>query len=213
MKIKYFYDPLCGWCYGASESLEKAEALGIRIEAYPVGIFAGQNGRDMSSDFAGYAWTNDQRIQQMTGLVFSEEYRIKVLSNFEVRFDSWMPTLAVLAHESKFKNDGLAFLRSIQKARYIEGKDNTSPLVLSNIAKKHGWQSEEFIELINDQKFKENAQLKIRQNYAAYESYRAKGVPLIVLEENGKERILNSSLVFNKNPNPNNWFTTGVQNV
>src|SRR4051812_9691941 len=103
MKIKYFYDPLCGWCYGASPALEKAESLGLKIESYPTGLFSESGGQAMSSNFADYAWTNDQRIQKITGQVFSEDYRKNVLSNFGVRFDSWMPTVAIVAHESRFK--------------------------------------------------------------------------------------------------------------
>jgi putative protein-disulfide isomerase len=213
MKIKYFFDPLCGWCYGASQSLEKAESLGIKVEVYPVGIFAARNGRAMSSDFAQYAWTNDQRIQEMTGQVFSEAYRINVLSNTQIRFDSWMPTIAIIAHESRFKNGGLKFLREVQKARYVDGLDNTNLYVLSDIANSFGWNSSEFISLLADEKFQLESRLKILENLAAYENYRSKGVPLIVIEENGEERILKSSLVFNKNPNPVEWFATGVKHV
>lgn len=119
MKIKYFYDPLCGSCYGASHVLEKAEALGIKIESYPVGLFAGQNGRLMSPDWAKYAWTNDQRIQKITGQPFSEDYKNNVLANFRVRFDSWIPTVVITLHESKFNGEALKFLRATQITRVI----------------------------------------------------------------------------------------------
>lgn len=206
MKIKYFYDPLCGWCYGASPALEKAEALGLEVESYPVGLFAEQNSQVMSPNWSEYAWTNDQRIQKITGQVFSEAYRIKVLSNIGTRFDSWLPTVAVAVHESRFKGEALKILRAIQKARYVEGLDNTSPEVLTDIAKGLGWSSNDFSKILLDQNFQEQTRLKIIQNLNAYESYHAKGVPLIVIEEEGEERILNSSYVFRKDPNPMDWF-------
>ncbi len=208
MKIKYFYDPLCGWCYGASPALEKAEAIGITVETYAIGLFAGTNGPLLSPEWADYAWTNDQRIQKITGQVFSQDYRDKVLSNFGKRFDSWLPTVAVAAHEAKFPGQGLEFLRAIQKARYIEGLDNTDPEVLAKVAQKVGWNAGEFSMLLLDQKFQQQTQHQVLLNLAAHESYRAKGVPLLVLEEDGEERILNSSLVFNKNPNPVEWLKT-----
>jgi len=50
--LTYLFDPLRGWCYGA---------------------------RPMDANFAAYAWANDQRIAQMTGLPFSPAYRDGVL--------------------------------------------------------------------------------------------------------------------------------------
>ncbi|MFC7551706.1 hypothetical protein ACFQU7_04410 [Pseudoroseomonas wenyumeiae] len=46
----------------------------------------------MTPDFAEYAWKNDQRIAQLTGQVFSEAYREKVLGNPAGRFDSTAAT-------------------------------------------------------------------------------------------------------------------------
>lgn len=206
MKIKYFYDPLCGWCYGASSALEKAELQGIEIESYPVGLFAESGRREMSPDFANYAWSNDQRIEKITGQIFSEDYRTKILSNYSLRIDSWMATVSIAAHQSKFKGQALAFLRAIQKARYVEGLDITSLDVLTEIASSFGWNSNEFSGLIQSQIFQDKTRIQIAQNVIAYEKYRAHGVPLIVLEKDGQESILSSSAVFRKDPNPIDWF-------
>lgn len=206
MKIKYFYDPLCGWCYGASAALEKAESLGFKVESYPTGFFSESGGQAMTSNFADYAWANDQRIEKITGQVFSEEYQKHVLSNLAVRFDSWMPTVAVVAHESKFKDEGLKLLRAIQKARYVAGLDCTNPEVLADIAKHHGWDSNDFLALIIDPTFQQQTRIKIAKNLASYEKYHAKGIPLIVIENDGVEQILSSSFVFRKDPNPKDWF-------
>jgi len=206
MRIKYFYDPLCGWCYGASPAIEKAEALGFKVEAYSTGLFAEQNGQVMSPNWSEYAWTNDQRIQKITGQVFSAAYRRNVLSNFGIRFDSWMPTLAVTIHESRFKGESLKILRAIQKARYVDGLDNTNPAVLSGIAKNFGWSSNVFLEMLNSSDLQEQTRREIARNLTAYASYHAKGIPLIVIEEEGEERILNSSSVFKKDPNPMDWL-------
>ena len=78
--ITYLFDPLCGWCYGASPALRRLAAHpGISIELAPTGLFSGSGARPMDSQFAAYAWSNDQRIAELSGQRFSIDYREKVL--------------------------------------------------------------------------------------------------------------------------------------
>jgi putative protein-disulfide isomerase len=43
--ITYLFDPLCGWCYGASAVLEKLVARpDFAIDLAPTGLFAGHWG-------------------------------------------------------------------------------------------------------------------------------------------------------------------------
>ncbi|MDG6829004.1 hypothetical protein [Glaesserella parasuis] len=60
MKIYYLFDPLCGWCYGASATLQKLNEI-YPLALVPTGLFY-QSGRKMDADFARYAWDNDQRL-------------------------------------------------------------------------------------------------------------------------------------------------------
>src|SRR5256885_10329512 len=79
--ITYLFDPLCGWCYGASPTLEGLAARpDFIIKLAPTGLFAGEGARPMDDGFAAYAWANDQRIARLTSQTFSEDYRRKVLS-------------------------------------------------------------------------------------------------------------------------------------
>ena len=80
--ITYLFDPLCGWCYGASATLEKLVAQpDFTIELAPTGLFAGDGAKPMDDGFAAYAWENDQRISRLSGQPFSEDYRHKVLGD------------------------------------------------------------------------------------------------------------------------------------
>jgi putative protein-disulfide isomerase len=69
--VTYLFDPLCGWCYGATPSLDKlAAALGLNLKLAPTGMFADEGARPMDAWFAAYAWSNDQRIAQLRGAGF-----------------------------------------------------------------------------------------------------------------------------------------------
>ena len=132
--ITYLFDPLCGWCYGASATLEKLAARpDVAIELAPTGLFAGDGARPMDDGFAAYAWTNDQRISRLTGQPFSEAYRRNVLGDHTRLFDSGPATLAITAVALTAPNREFEALKAIQKARYVEGRDNTDISVLSQV--------------------------------------------------------------------------------
>ncbi|WP_353611301.1 hypothetical protein [Paracidovorax avenae] len=66
--LHYLFDPLCGWCYGAGGTVAELAALpGVALRLLPSGLFSGEGARPMSADFADYAWSNDQRIERLTG--------------------------------------------------------------------------------------------------------------------------------------------------
>jgi putative protein-disulfide isomerase len=96
--ITDLFDPLCGWCYGASAALENLAARpDFTIALAPTGLFSGAGGRPMDDGFAAYAWANDQRISRLTGQPFGEDYRRNVLGDRTRLFDSGPATLALTA--------------------------------------------------------------------------------------------------------------------
>ena len=96
--VTYLFDPLCGWCYGASPAIQKlGQHATIQLELAPTGLFAGAGGRTMDAAFADYAWSNDIRIEKLTGQRFTEDYRTQVLGKPGSRFDSATTTLALTA--------------------------------------------------------------------------------------------------------------------
>ncbi|MBX9749187.1 MAG: DsbA family protein [Roseococcus sp.] len=139
MHITYLFDPLCGWCYGASPVLEKiASEAAFELDLVPAGLFAGDGARPMDANFADYAWSNDQRISRLTGQVFSEDYRRQVLADSTRLFDSGPATLALAAVAVTAPARELEALKAIQLARYVEGRDTTDPAVLAKVLAQLG---------------------------------------------------------------------------
>ena len=66
------------------------------VEMLPTGLFSGHGARPMDEGFAAYAWTNDQRIEKLSGQRFTSTYREKVLEAGG-RFDSGPATLGLTA--------------------------------------------------------------------------------------------------------------------
>lgn len=131
--ITYLFDPLCGWCYAAAPALGRLEALAnMRVALAPTGLFAGAGARPMDAPFAAYAWSNDQRIQQLTGQPFSQRYRDNILGQ-PGTFDSGPATLALTAVAQTEPTRELAALHALQHARYVEGRDTTTLPVLADV--------------------------------------------------------------------------------
>jgi len=138
-QVTVLYDPLCGWCYGATPSLRRLAAQpGVSVRLLPTGLFAGVGARPMNDRFAAYAWASDQRIQQLTGQPFSARYREHVLHDRQALLDSGPATAALTAVTQTAPEQELHALEAIQAARYVDGKDVTSPSVLAELLREVG---------------------------------------------------------------------------
>ena len=129
-------DPLCGWCWGAAPALEAIAAAGLPLEIVASGLFIGD--RPMTPEFAEYAWTNDQRIRDLTGQTFSDAYRTRVLGDFETKFDSGPATLALTAVQLTEPAKARAALHALQATRWVDGRDITSEAVVAEVLRGIG---------------------------------------------------------------------------
>ncbi|MGR9350586.1 DsbA family protein [Rhizobium leguminosarum] len=110
--ITYLFDPLCGWCYGASPLLAQlAAAPDLTVSLAPTGLFSDSGARAMDEQFAAFAWSNDQRIGSLTGQRFSDVYRSQVLA----------------------KGGMLDSGPFIQEARYVSDRDVTDMSELQSV--------------------------------------------------------------------------------
>jgi putative protein-disulfide isomerase len=117
-------DPLCGWCWGAAPALAKLAANPTTpVELVASGLFIGD--REMTAEFADYAWKNDQRIRTLTGQTFSEAYRDKVLGKLDGKFDSGPATLGFTAVQLREPDKAMTAFHALQAARWVDGRDIT----------------------------------------------------------------------------------------
>jgi putative protein-disulfide isomerase len=197
----YLFDPLCGWCYGASPMIERLRLAGIDVRLLPTGLFSGSGAREMDASFAAYAWSNDQRIERLSGQQFSENYRSEVLNKPGSLFDSSAATLAVTAAGLADHRKRFDALRHIQHARYVTGLDITNVALLADLLSSEGFAdaarslSEGSTELLDA-----NRQL-VSQGQDLFRRHGANGVPALVIERNGHQRLLDASALFSSYEN------------
>ncbi|MDT3720089.1 DsbA family protein [Pseudomonas oryzihabitans] len=197
MCITYLFDPLCGWCYGASPALERlSRRADVTLQLAPTGLFAGQNARPMDANFAAYAWQNDQRIQRLTGQVFSPAYQRQVLAATTARFDSTPATLGVVAVGLSEPERELAALQALQQARYVDGLDNALLSVVAEVLSSAGFAAAAHRVLAPDAELLDAYDARLTAARREMARFGAQGVPTLVVEDAKGSRLLPSSVLF-----------------
>lgn len=132
-RVHYFYDPMCGWCYGATALVEElaqhATAKGWEMVLHPGGMIAR---RAIDNGFRQHILQADQRIAGLTGAEFGEPYRQRVASPKALVLDSMLPTQAILCAR-ELGLDELQALKAIQQAHYQQGLDVANASTLQEL--------------------------------------------------------------------------------
>ena len=180
-KIKLFMDPLCGWCYAAAPEVKKL-AETAAIELIPTGLFS-QAGRTVTPEFARHAWSNDQRIDQLTGQVFSDSYRDNLLQE-GMPFNSFPIVLALTWVQQQAPEQELNAYHAIQTARYVDGRDNTQLPVLANILANLplALSEAEILQALQDEALVQQTEQRLAAGQAEARQFAVQGVPSVFAE-------------------------------
>ena len=80
-KIHYFYDPMCGWCYGATALISALNNFATennwQVVMHPGGMIAR---RPIENGFRQHILSADEHIASLTKAEFGENYRARVAS-------------------------------------------------------------------------------------------------------------------------------------
>lgn len=195
-KLQYFFDPLCGWCYASAPALGYlAQHHADKLELMPIGLFSDEEARDITTQWAEYAWSNDQRIASLTGQPFSERYHQLLLTG--TRFDSTFMNRALTRVHNISPAAETSLLHTLQHARYVEGRDTSLSDVVDDIvvawgrenplAIKHdqvirGADSNEALRRMTDQRIADGKRLLNQKGL--------RGVPLLLVTVDGNEHMI-----------------------
>ncbi|MCT4373134.1 hypothetical protein CLG85_023695, partial [Yangia mangrovi] len=147
------------------------------------------------AEFARYAWSNDQRIAQMTGVTFSDVYRRQVLDAGGL-FDSSLATLAITAAGAPGAPERRQALRALQAGRYVEGRSLTSVVAVSDMLVEAGLH--EAAELLQDMPdtLADRVRAETERAKSLMQGLGARGVPTLARLRSGKVLSLPSTLLF-----------------
>ncbi|MEJ2763784.1 DsbA family protein [Photobacterium sp. MCCC 1A19761] len=133
--VHYFFDPMCGWCYGASSLIEHLnQRNGVSLVLHPGGMVAN---RAIDPSFRQHILQHDQQIARETGAVFGDDYVTRIKSTAPVVMDSYLTAQAILAADT-VGGDPLEMLRAIQQGHYRHGLAVNQLDTLAALAEKIG---------------------------------------------------------------------------
>lgn len=194
--VTYLFDPLCGWCYGASPVIGAlAQHRDIQLELAPTGLFAG-SGQRMDASFAAFAWANDQRIAGLTGQRFTEAYRQNVLGRHGDAFDSSAMTLALTAVAMSDPLRERDVLTALQEVRYVDGLDTGSAQVVEDVLRRMGLDGVADQVAEPDLALRERNASRLHQARRLMRSLGAQGVPGLVVHGATGQRLLGGNALY-----------------
>lgn len=195
-EVTYLFDPLCGWCYGATPMLDKLSARGVRVELLPTGLFSGAGARPMDEGFAAHAWVNDQRIERLTGQKFTQAYQHNVLNVRGTLLDSHAATLGISAAGLEDPCRRLFALKAIQRARYVDGRDIVTIDGVAEVLAAAGMRDAgDLLKAPTEGLMTAHREL-VGRGRALFQRLHADGVPALAVIRNDAPRLIGSNALF-----------------
>ena len=197
-KTLYFlFDPLCGWCYGVTPAVSELQKIpALTTELLPTGLFSGEGARPMDDGFATFAWSNDQRIERLTGQRFTERYRQRVLGDRQQLFDSGPATVALTAVSLTAPAKELEALKAVQRARYVDGTDVTSLEALVGLLEALDLKDAAARLAHPDADLLGATRARVGRAAALIQEFGARGVPTLIVESGAKRRVLDHAAAY-----------------
>lgn len=194
--VTYLFDPLCGWCYGATPMLERLAISGATLELLPTGLFSGTGARPLDADFAAHAWSNDQRIARLSGQHFSQAYLDNVLNISGTLLDSSAATMGISAAGLDDARQRLAALKAIQHARYVDGRDIVTVDGVGAVLADAGMNEAASLLKAPTQDFLASHHALLGRGRALFQRLHADGVPALAVISHSAPRLIGANALF-----------------
>lgn len=183
--LHYYYDPFCGWCYGAAPIISAVDEIeGVKIEPHGIGMLSGAQSKMMSPEWRDFVRPHEVRIHALSGQAFGVNYTEGLQQRTDVLLDSSRPIAAMLAAQA-ISGDGVPMLKRLQKAYYVEGKVITDPDIINGLAVEMGFDSDLFMQQYHHALAK-SVEAHISDSHRGMRDAGKQGVPAFIFEHEGK---------------------------
>ncbi|MEM1312290.1 MAG: DsbA family protein [Patescibacteria group bacterium] len=186
-EIIYFYDALCGWCYGFSTVISKLHEKyksEIDFQVVSGGMILG-NRIGPIGEAAPYIKWAYKEVEEKTGIKFGRNF-LEVLNNGNTIFTSLPAAMAMSVFKELDQQNQIPFSQAIQKTIYYEGKDPANLQTFIDLVSEFNIDKQKFTAKINSQKAIDLAHI----DFSLTQSLSVNGFPTIVLNYNNQQQII-----------------------
>lgn len=184
MKMFYFTDAMCSWCYGFSPVIKKLKENYSDIDLQIVsGGYLPGNKEVMTAEFEAFLEYHWKNVNLRSGQYF--DFSKKFISE-TFCYDTEPSGRALAVIQKLMPDQDFEFLSLMQKSFYAEGKDITNDRVLAGLAEEMGIYQEVFLENFHSQEMK-------RKTVQGFEFSRQLGVqsfPTLLTLNNGSVQVV-----------------------
>jgi len=194
LRLVYYYDALCGWCFGFSSTIKKvAEEYSGRIEIKVVsgGLFLGNRAGKVNQVAPHIKAGAYRSVEARTGVKFGESFLNDVFGDGKMTLNSLPPTIALCIVKEKFPTKELKFAELLLKAVYFDGLNPIDVDGLAKYAAKIGFKEEEFKLKMKDSKYQNLAE----KEFETFHKSQFRGMPALVLDTNGGQHLISNGYV------------------
>ncbi|NLU97431.1 protein-disulfide isomerase [Marinomonas sp. UCMA 3892] len=201
VKVHYFFDPMCGWCYGATALVEiLAEVPEFEITYHPGGMIPK---RAIDPSFRQHILQADSQIATMTKAHFGDAYKARVAGAGDFIVDSYSTTRAFLVGQD-MGIEAHKMLAAIQKAHYQDGKHLDELNVLADLAVSMGLDKTTWSEKMADSEAKMLSQ--VQESHDLMGQLQVSGYPTFILEKDDRLTRLPHSNYYGKTKEWKNYL-------
>lgn len=200
-KLIYFYDALCGWCFGFSPVIQKIYQ--DNKDKYDFQIISGgmMTGERVGSinQIAPYIKTAYKRVEELSGVKFGEKYLNETLAEGTSVLNSLRPAIALSIVKALKPEQAFECAKLLHETIYVDGLGVDTDEFYSALAEKIFFDKEEFLKLMAFEEYLKLAE----EDFMITKDFGINGFPTLVAEKNEKfylvsngftpiENILNS---------------------
>lgn len=197
VKVHYFFDPMCGWCYGASSLVGVlADMAEFEIIYHPGGMIPK---RAIDPSFRQHILQADAQIANMTKAHFGDVYKARVAGTDDFIVDSYSTTRAFLVGQ-EMGIEAHVMLAAIQKAHYQDGKHLDELDALADLAVSMGLDKTTWNEKMAGSEA--NMMNQVEKSHSLMGKWRISGYPTMIIERNDQLTWLEHSKYYGR---PAEW--------
>jgi putative protein-disulfide isomerase len=194
IKITYYYDALCGWCYGFSPVFNQIYAeyqSKITFDVVSGGLFLG-NRVGPINEVAPYIKAGAYKtVESTTGVKFGKGFIENGLEQGKMMLNSLYPAIALCIVKADYPEHTVAFAGLLHQAFYVDGMDPVKVDGYAAYAASLGIDTAEFNEKMKNPVYEQHALAEF--SFAGQQGLG--GYPALVLEVDGKREVLSSGYV------------------
>lgn len=184
MKMYYFTDPMCSWCYGFSPVIKKLKENHPEIDLQIIsGGFSPYSQQVVDQEYKNFLTFHWRNVNQQSGQFF--DHSMKFISD-SFRYDTEPSSRALVVIQELLPDLDFEFLSSMQRSFYIDGQDITDDDILAGLAEKIGAEKKVFLEWFHSEQFKR----KTKQGFEFSRQLGVQGFPTLLTEENGTVKVI-----------------------